>query len=113
MNLSNELYRNVAALDAIEATLKAKGRKVKRANAKVEEALEQLSLEGKQELLDLCWRIAFSYNYRPIRLKAVRNQRRNTREYQAARVANFFDNNPEHPLNKGASVRQFNYWERG
>jgi len=112
MNLSNEVYRNEAALDAIEATLKAKGRKVKRANAKIEEALEQLSPEGKQELLDLCWRIAFTYNYRPIRLKAVRNQRRNTREYQAARVANFFENNPDHPLHKGTSVRKVNYWER-
>jgi len=112
MHLSNEVYRNEAALDAIEATLKAKGRKVKRANAKIEEALEQLSIEGRKELLDLCWRIAFTYNYRPIRLKAVRNQRRNTREYQSARVANFFDNNPNHPLAKGVAVRKANYWEK-
>lgn len=112
MRLSNEIYRNEAALDAIAVALKAKGRKFKRVEEKIEEALPQLSDEGKQELLDLCWKIAFTHNYRPIRLKAVRNQRRNTREYQAARVANFFDNNPDHPLAQGAEVRKFNYWER-
>lgn len=114
--VSKEIYRNVDALDAILAAIKAKGGKSARRDSKVEIALKSLSIEAQQELLDLVYRITFSFNYENnygnIRLRAKRNQRRVTRDYQSARVANFFAANPDHPLTKGATVRTFNYWER-
>ena len=71
MYLSKELYKNKLALQALQAVLKAKGRKVKGLNEQVQTALATLSLEGQQELLNLVLRINTSFNYRKLRLKAV------------------------------------------
>ena len=53
MYLSKELYSNVSALKALQAVLKAKGRKVKGLNEQVQNALETLSPEAQQELINI------------------------------------------------------------
>ena len=51
MYLSKELYSNVSALKALQAVLKAKGRKVKGLNEQVQNALETLSPEVLANML--------------------------------------------------------------
>lgn len=110
MYLSKELYKNKLALQALQAVLKAKGRKVKGLNEQVQTALTTLSLEGQQELLNLVLRINTSFNYRKLRLKAVHNQKNNAEELRLARVWSYQENNPEAKV--VTSSKKFNYWER-
>jgi hypothetical protein len=90
----------------------AKGRKVKGLDSKVQEACNSLSPIGGQELFKLCKRIELSYNYRKVALKAIHNQRNNDEDARTARVWNFIDQNPNHPIIKNAEVKKPNYWER-
>ena len=116
MWLNREIYKSELAQDAILAAIKAKGRKMKDLDRKVQDACNSLSAEAGQELYNLYERIMFSYNYRKIRLKAVHNQRDVSKEARAARVASFIENNPEHYLVKQSkeleAKQKFNYWSR-
>ena len=102
MYLSKELYKNIVALKAIKRALEVKGRK----NARLEETLanarKQLSGATLDEFNHIIETIEFSYNYADIRLKAIHNQRNSSPERARARVISFMENNPNHPLVKGA-----------
>lgn len=114
MWLNREIYKSELAQDAILAAIKSKGRNVKGLDRKVQDACNTLSAEAGQELYNLYERIMFTYNYRTIRLKAVHNQRNNSKEARAARVASFLESNPDHPLarSKNEATHKFNYWSR-
>lgn len=110
MYLSKELYSNVSVLKALQAVLKAKGRKVKGLNEQVQNALETLSPEAQQELINIVLCINTSFNYRKLRLKAIHNQKNNSEELRLARVWSYQENNPETKVD--TSAKKFNYWER-
>lgn len=112
MYLNREIYKSELAQDAILAMIKAKGRKVQGLDRKVQDACNSLSAESAQELWRLCKRIELSYNYRKVRLKAVHNQKNISEEARQARVWNFLEKNPNHPLITDTSVKKLNYWER-
>ena len=112
MFLSREIYKSALAQDAILASINAKGRKIKGLDRKIQNACNTLSAEGGQELWKLCKRIHLSFNYRKVRLKAVHNQRNNTEDARKARVWNFLEQNPNHPIITDTSVKKLNYWER-
>lgn len=113
MYLHREIYKSDAALDALRAVIKAKGRNVSGLTRKVQDACNSLSPEAGRELFSLCARITLSYNYRKTRLKAVHNQRNISEEARTARVWSFLEQNPDHPLAKEKQFRpKLNYWEK-
>ena len=113
IRLSNEVFKSELARQAILATIRAKGRKVKGLDEKIQNACNSLSEVAAHELFTLCRKIVFTYNYPKWRLKATHNQRNNKDEARAARVANFKENNPDHPVLKDNTHNvNFNFWDR-
>jgi hypothetical protein len=112
MFLSHAIYKSELAQDAILSVINAKGRKIKGLTSKIQVACNSLEAQDAQELWKLCKRIELSFNYRKVRLKAVHNQRNNDEDARKARVWNFIEQNPNHPLITDTSVKKLNYWER-
>jgi hypothetical protein len=112
MYLHREIYNSTLAQDALLACINAKGRKVKGLDRKIQNACNTLSAENAQELWKLCKRIQLSFNYRKVRLKAVHNQRNNSEDARKARVWNFIEQNPNHPVIQDTVAKKFNYWSR-
>jgi hypothetical protein len=112
MFISHAIYKSELAQDAILATINAKGRKIKGLTAQIQAACNSLEAQDAQELWKLCKRIELSYNYRKVRLKAVHNQRNNDEDARKARVWNFMEQNPNHPILADTTAKKFNYWSR-